>query len=400
MLLLSLSISIPVFASQDLSVSCTSSECNISPENVAMFNESNWVPGQSVSKVIDARNKTKEDALFAIEGEFEGSGRLSDALLISIKENIPNGKTIYEQTSLTSFVSNGFIPLTHIKKNGSEEYLVTVTFDPLAGNEFQGTDTQFSLTLGFGLVPEKKTDEVKLNDSAQKNEMESVKQCSAVSPSTAPVVSFASHSPNTVLLSWTSVSPVTHYVVSFRRQSDGAEYGSPNVGNVTSYTITNIPGDVSYSFSVFGVNDCMPGERGSTSGIPLGTLVLGKPEGEDKQMFLLKEDSLKQQVLSPNTQEPPTTDHKTDTGGFVLGTSTTDDDHTNLIFLIFYTIISFALSFLLRKKFLTLWIVGLTINFFIATSFGYVFSHVPFIYYVYIVLILCMQPLLRFKKNM
>ncbi len=99
-------------------------------------------------------------------------------------------------------------------------------------------------------------------------------------PTSAPTVTITNVGANTVTLSWTAVSPVTHYALYFQRISDGAEYGAPDIGNVTTYTITNIPGGANYKFQVFGVNGCAPGPRsgfatktvpgGSTSGRPLG----------------------------------------------------------------------------------------------------------------------------------
>jgi hypothetical protein len=100
-------------------------------------------------------------------------------------------------------------------------------------------------------------------------------------------VSITNTGVNTVTLSWTGVSPVTHYGLYFRRNSDGAEYGATNIGNVNTYTITNLSGGgASYTFEVFGVNDCAPGPRGqAVSGEVGGALLTGRPTGDGGQVL-------------------------------------------------------------------------------------------------------------------
>jgi len=110
--------------------------------------------------------------------------------------------------------------------------------------------------------------------------------CSATSPSGTPNVTIVSTGTNTVTLSWTAVSPVTHYGLYFRRNSDGAEYGATNIGNVTTYTITNLSGQDSYTFQVFGVNDCAPGPRGQAGSSQIsGPILTGRPVGAGGQVL-------------------------------------------------------------------------------------------------------------------
>ena len=86
---------------------------------------------------------------------------------------------------------------------------------------------------------------------------------------------------NTVSLSWSAVSPVTHYGIAFTRNGDGAQYGSSNVGNVTSYTVSNLSGQDSYTFQVSGVNDCAPGpiSGGAGTGVVAGPVIEANPTG-------------------------------------------------------------------------------------------------------------------------
>ncbi|MEO8582064.1 MAG: fibronectin type III domain-containing protein [Patescibacteria group bacterium] len=87
--------------------------------------------------------------------------------------------------------------------------------------------------------------------------------CTANPPKDAPAVVISSYGTNSVTLNWTPVDPVTHYVLYFKRNSDGAQYGVPKIDKTTSYTVNNLSGQESYTFELFGVNDCAPGPRGT-----------------------------------------------------------------------------------------------------------------------------------------
>jgi hypothetical protein len=91
---------------------------------------------------------------------------------------------------------------------------------------------------------------------------------------------------NTVTLAWDGVSPVDHYALIFTRQSDGAQYGSTNIGNVNSYKINGVSGGAQYTFEVFGVNGCAPGPRATvTSRKIIGRVLTQRPTGADQQVL-------------------------------------------------------------------------------------------------------------------
>ena len=141
--------------------------------------------------------------------------------------------------------------------------------------------------------------------------------CSAISPSGAPVVSIVETGVNTITLSWSSVSPVTHYGLYFRRNSDGAEYGATNIGNVNSYTVTNLSGQAAYTFELFGVNDCAPGPRGQvSSGIVGGAILTGRPTGPAGQVLGQSTES-----PSPTPTLTPSPSSETSNTPQILGTS-------------------------------------------------------------------------------
>ncbi|HYD35405.1 MAG TPA: SdrD B-like domain-containing protein [Vitreimonas sp.] len=107
--------------------------------------------------------------------------------------------------------------------------------------------------------------------------------CTDNAPSSAPAnLHVQASGSNTVTLAWHPVSPASHYALVFTRQSDGAQFGSTNIGNVTSYTINGISGGADYTFEVFGVNGCMPGPRSVIRGRRItGPVLTARPVGQD-----------------------------------------------------------------------------------------------------------------------
>jgi hypothetical protein len=83
--------------------------------------------------------------------------------------------------------------------------------------------------------------------------------CTAAKPD-APVLTSIQRSGTTAILTWNGVSLATHYVISYGTSPDNFQYGVPNTGNVTSYTIEKLDANTKYYFTVYAVNDCMPSE--------------------------------------------------------------------------------------------------------------------------------------------
>ena len=84
--------------------------------------------------------------------------------------------------------------------------------------------------------------------------------CSAVAPGKPANLTAVPGGEGEVILSWSPPSgTVTHYLIAYGTSSGNYLYGNPNVGNVTSYTVSGLSGGVTYYFVVKGVNDCAPG---------------------------------------------------------------------------------------------------------------------------------------------
>jgi len=97
--------------------------------------------------------------------------------------------------------------------------------------------------------------------------------CGAPTPSTPTLTSATRTSPTTAELVWTASSPVTHYSISYGTSPGNYQFGSPNVGNTTSYVVGGLDPNTNYYFVVTAVNDCAPSSASnelSTGGAVLG----------------------------------------------------------------------------------------------------------------------------------
>lgn len=95
--------------------------------------------------------------------------------------------------------------------------------------------------------------------------------CPDSKPST-PTLTSVNRNGSQAVLTWTAASPVTHYTISYGTSPDNYQYGVPNTGNVTTYTVGSLDVNKNYYFSVRAVNGCMPGDA---SNRPTGGQVLG-----------------------------------------------------------------------------------------------------------------------------
>lgn len=303
----------PAQAGTDLTVACAvlGGGCAISPNGTPLFDETNILPGDTFQQVVTAQNTGSQDGTFAIESlnlTNTGTGvQLSDAITIEVRQGSATGPTVLGPITLTEFIDPDpeFYLLSRVNAGSTEQFYFLAEFDFNAGNEYQGLESVFDLRLGFELISNgDNSDDGGSDDGGDDgNDGGSTSNpgpptCEAQAPTSAPNVSISNVGANTVTLTWTPVSPVTHYGIIFNRNSDGEQYGSPNVGNVTSYTVTNLSGGgASYTFRVFGVNDCEPGpvSGGVNTGIVPGPVISSRPVGDDGQVLGVEDDAKEQE---------------------------------------------------------------------------------------------------------
>jgi hypothetical protein len=101
--------------------------------------------------------------------------------------------------------------------------------------------------------------------------------CNASKPNGAPTLTVERTSGTTAKLTWTAVSPVTHYAISYGTTPGNYAYGVPNTGNVTTYNVGGLNNGTNYYFIVRGINDCTPGDPSGEKS--MGGNVLGASTG-------------------------------------------------------------------------------------------------------------------------
>lgn len=105
--------------------------------------------------------------------------------------------------------------------------------------------------------------------------------CPDPAPSTPTLLSANKQSDGNVLLTWTRVSSVTHYGVSYGTSSKSYQFGQTDIGSGTSYTVGSLDKSQNYCFVVNAVNGCASSSfsnevcTGSVLGASTGGQVLG-----------------------------------------------------------------------------------------------------------------------------
>lgn len=120
---------------------------NITFEQKPLFQETNFLPGQSATHWIEVENKSSETQPIGIEVinySSCSSNCFSDRLNLTISQN---STELYED-SLTDFFGAGQIKLSDLAAGGTTKYFFSVAFLPGSGNEYQEKETSFDFTIG------------------------------------------------------------------------------------------------------------------------------------------------------------------------------------------------------------------------------------------------------------
>jgi hypothetical protein len=289
-----LSSSAVAFAGTDLSVNCAAiGSCSIAPAATPLYNETGWVPGSTVTQRLSITNASSQSGFSAVQVEnYSETQNLGQVISIQIHKGSPAGPVVYSAASLITFRNDGYFTLASLNAGQTDDYYFVATMSPVAGNEYQASMVKFDLKVGLEIAQITPPsgggggDNGGGGGSVEGTTTPPAPVCNDQPPTSAPNVTITNLGANTVTLSWTAVSPADHYGLFFTRLSDGAPYGAPNIGNVTTYTITNLSGGANYSFQVFGVNGCAPGPRsGAATGAVLGGFIAGRPIGNGGQVL-------------------------------------------------------------------------------------------------------------------
>ena len=116
------------------------------------FFETNFMPGDKVSKVVTIRNSSSQRQKVGFRMSNVEGYLLSIPLFIKITDK-NTGKVYYGGSSGLSLLLNYVLPmeikLFNLSPSEEKELEVEIKFISQAGNEFQGTETKFDFSLGF-----------------------------------------------------------------------------------------------------------------------------------------------------------------------------------------------------------------------------------------------------------
>jgi len=245
-----------VLAGNDLTVSCEPGPapdpgfCETIPDNTPLFDETKWLPGNSITQTLTIQNQSPEnDCNLYLSADTQ-----ADSVLKNVLENkISHNSSIVHQATMAQLLDAPTpIFLETIPTNQTYIYQWTTDMHTSANNNYQDLSLVFDLNLNFtcGIPPEPTPTPVPSSPA-----------CGLDAPG-APSGPTASPGglPGEVLLSWTAPSDtLTHYAVLYGLASGDYLYGNWNVGTATTYTVSGLVPGQSYYFTVMAINDCAPG---------------------------------------------------------------------------------------------------------------------------------------------
>lgn len=144
-----------IFPSQDSLNVRAYGDLAVAFESAPLFDESNFMPGDSVTKWVQVKNNGTEDRLVAVKAH-NITGSEPDPILPEVLELVitKNATELYRD-SLQNFFDLNTLDLSNLAHGDQTIYYFTVSFDPEADNDYQGRQVIFDLTFGYeaeGLV--------------------------------------------------------------------------------------------------------------------------------------------------------------------------------------------------------------------------------------------------------
>ncbi len=123
---------------------------DISFEQTPLFQESNFLPGNSIEHWVQVTNKTTESQPIGIQ-VVNYSNCIDNCFSDQLNLIISNNSIELYNASLTTFFQAGEIKLADLGAGSTEKYDLKVTFLPEVGNEYKTKETSFDFKVGsFG----------------------------------------------------------------------------------------------------------------------------------------------------------------------------------------------------------------------------------------------------------
>jgi len=147
-------ISVDFVLADDFTVTCyEEGPCEMVEEGEELFYETNWLPGDTVTRTITFINEDPNydcPLILEVVDSTQDPGDFATKLLTEIKDR-DTGTILYggDSNTLDDLYQAGPVSLDNIPANGAKYFDWTVTFDSLAGNDYQLAETVFDFDLVF-----------------------------------------------------------------------------------------------------------------------------------------------------------------------------------------------------------------------------------------------------------
>lgn len=243
----------------------------------ALFSETNTTPGQSASKSFEVKNQRSESLALSLSGEKKAGTDVEFLPQVEVSVEKAGGANLFSG-NLSNFLNGTSVDLGTLAAGNSGEYEIALSFNMASGNEYQGKVANFDLAVN---IVGQASGTVLSSASAP--------VCSDTTPSSS-TLSLISTGGNSLLLGWTGVTPLTHYMIRYGVSPGVYIYGATDVGNVSQFNVERLSGGSNYYFQVAGVNGCAPGLwSNEVAGATLGPVLAAGPAAGFEERVLGEE---------------------------------------------------------------------------------------------------------------
>lgn len=296
----------PVFASNDVEVTCDGNgSCIVSPD-LPIFDDYAIYPGQKITSKVTVHNTSSYDGSFDFRIDNLTKSILNPVMTLTVSTDSAGNNLVYGPAIFDN-LHDAYIVLDSFSAGQSKTYYYHAIFDLDAGNDYQNLETNFDLTLGFEFV---KTTPLAVTTSSTTTTSRSVANVDAprcdnenLFPSGPTNFQIISQTNNSMTLSWDSVAGASGYAIFFTR-ADGESYSVlPSLipDGATQFTINNLAA-ANYTVQIVAVggNDDLCSSPRTTATVAItGGVVTGRPLtevgdvlGEQTDTEQKKEESL------------------------------------------------------------------------------------------------------------
>ncbi len=120
---------------------------DILPEQDPLFQNANFMPGDSVERYVRVTNKTTDSFL---GGAWATGVNDDDGLGSALKLTITRDSTVIYHNTLADFFSQTYVSLPEIVGGATVDYIFSIYFEHQSGNDYQEKSVDFNISVGYG----------------------------------------------------------------------------------------------------------------------------------------------------------------------------------------------------------------------------------------------------------